>query len=64
MNYSTTSAHRPELIGETVKSFRAKGKVTSNTGARVNGSSGRELTMPESDGHRSDIAMCLFGHHL
>src|SRR6185312_537182 len=43
VNYSTTNADALSIIGETVKSFRAKGKVTSNTGARVNGSSGREL---------------------
>lgn len=64
VNYSTTNADALSIIGETVKSFRAKGKVTSNTGARVNGSSGRELTMTEGDGSRSDIAIFFFDHHL
>lgn len=64
VNYSTTNADALSIIGETVKSFKAKGKVSSNTGARVNGSSGRELTMTEGDGSRSDIAIFFFDHHL
>jgi hypothetical protein len=63
-NYSHTNADALRIIGETVRSFSAKGKVSSNTGARVNGSSGRELTVTESDGSRSDVAIFFFGNHL
>jgi len=64
VNYSSTNADALSIIGETARSFSAKGKVDSNTGARVNGSSGRELTLTESDGSRSDIAIFFFDKHL
>jgi hypothetical protein len=64
VDYSHTNADALSIIGETVKSFSAKGKLSSNTGARVNGSSGRELTVTENDGSRSDVAIFFFGNHL
>lgn len=64
VNYSSTNADALSIIGETARSFSAKGRVNSNTGARVNGSSGRELTVTERDGSRSDIAIFFFDKHL
>src|SRR5262249_16827610 len=64
VNYSSTNADGLSTIGETAKSFSAKGKVTVDTGARVNGNHGRELTINESDGSRSDIAIFFVNNHL
>jgi hypothetical protein len=64
VNYSSTNADSLSTIGETAKSFSAKGKVNANTGARVNGNHGRELTITESDGSRSDIAIFFVDNHL
>lgn len=64
VDYAHTNADALSIIGETARSFSAKGKVDSNTGVRVNGSSGRELTVTENDGSRSDVAIFFFGNHL
>lgn len=64
VDYSSTNADSLSTIGETARSFSAKGKVNANTGARVNGTSGRELTITESDGSRSDIAIFFVNNHL
>jgi hypothetical protein len=64
VNYSSTNADALSTIGETAKSFSARGKVNANTGARVNRNHGRELTITESDGSRSDIAIFFVNNHL
>jgi len=64
VNYSITNADALSTIGETAKSFSAKGKVNANAGALVNGNHGRELTITESDGSRSDIAIFFVNKHL
>jgi hypothetical protein len=64
VNYSSTNADALSIIGEAARSFSAKGKVNSNTGTRVDGTSGRQLTVTESDGSRSDIAIFFVNHHL
>jgi hypothetical protein len=38
--------------------------VNADTGARVNGNHGRELTITESDGSRADIAIFFVNNHL
>lgn len=63
-NYSSTNADALGTIGETARSFSAQGKVNSNTGARINASYGRELTVTASDGSRSDIAIFFIDSHL
>jgi hypothetical protein len=64
VNYSSTNADALSTIGETARSFGAKGKVNADTGARVNGNHGRELSITESDGSRSDIAIFFVNNHL
>jgi hypothetical protein len=64
VNYSSTNADALSTIGETAKSFSAQGKVNANTGVRVNGNHGRELTITASDGSRSEIAIFFVNHHL
>jgi len=64
VNYSRTNADGLGIIAETVRSFSAKGKVSSNIGARINASYGRELTVTDSDGSRSDIALFFVDNHL
>jgi ketosteroid isomerase-like protein len=64
VDYSSTNADSLSTIGEATKSFGAKGKVNANTGARVNGNHGRQLTITESDGSRSDIAIFFVNNHL
>jgi hypothetical protein len=64
VNYSSTNADALSTIGETAKSFSARGKVNANTGARVNRNHGRELTITENDGSRSDIAIFFVNNHL
>jgi hypothetical protein len=64
VNYSITNADALSTIGETARLFSAKGTVNANTGARVNGNHGRELTITESDGSRSDIAIFFVDNHL
>jgi hypothetical protein len=64
VNYSSTNADALGTIAETAKSFSARGKVNADTGARVNRNHGRELTITESDGSRSDIAIFFVNNHL
>src|SRR5262249_26875185 len=64
VDYSLTNADALRIIADEAKSFNTKGKVISNTGARVEGSSGRALTVTEGDGSRSDIAIFFSNHHL
>ena len=64
VNYSSTNADALGTIGETARSFSAQGTVNSNTSARINASYGRELTVTDSDGSRSDIAIFFIDNHL
>jgi hypothetical protein len=64
VNYSSTNADSLGVIGETSRSFSVKGKVIANTGARINRTWGRELTVAESDGSQSDIAIFFVDNHL
>jgi hypothetical protein len=64
VNYSSTNADALGTIRETARSFSAKAKVNADTGAKVNGNHGRELTITESDGSRSDIAIFFVNNHL
>jgi len=64
VNYSSTNADALGLIAETARTFSAKGKVNSSIGARINANYGRELTVTESDGSRSDIAIFFVDNHL
>ena len=64
VDYSGTNADALGAIGETARSFIAKGKVNADSGARVNGTHGRELTITEGDGSRSDVAIFFFDNHL
>jgi hypothetical protein len=63
-NYSNTNADALGTIAETAKSFSAKGKVNADSAARVNRNHGRELTITESDGSRSDIAIFFVDNRL
>lgn len=64
VNYSSTNADALSTIGETARSLSTQGKVNEDRGARVNGNHGRELTITENDGSRSDIAIFFVDHHL
>jgi hypothetical protein len=64
VNYSSTNADALSTISETARSFSAKGKVNADTGVRVNGNHGREFSITESDGSRSDIAIFFVNNHL
>ena len=64
VNYSSTNADALSTIGETARSFSAKAKVNADAGALVNGNHGRELSITESDGSRSDIAIFFVNNHL
>lgn len=64
VDYSGTNADSIRAIGDAAKSFGAQGKVSTNIGARLNGSHGRELTITGRDGSRSDIAIFWFDSHL
>jgi hypothetical protein len=64
VNYSSTNADSLGVIGETARSFSAKGKVIANTRARINRSWGRKLTVAESDGSRCDVAIFFVDNHL
>ncbi len=64
VNYSGTNADALTTIGETAKSFSANGKVIATSGTRVNGNHGRELTVTERDGSRSDIAIFFVDNRL
>ncbi|HEY4214037.1 MAG TPA: hypothetical protein VGM84_21360 [Steroidobacteraceae bacterium] len=64
VSYSSTNADALGTIAATARSFSAKGKVSSSTTARINASYGRELTVTEIDGSRSDIAIFFIDNHL
>ena len=64
VNYSNTNADALSTIGQTAKSFSTTGKLNANTGVRVNGNHGRELTITASDGSRSALAIFFVNHHL
>jgi cytochrome b561 len=64
VDYSGTNADSLSTIRDAAKSFSAKSKVSADTGARVDGNHGRELTITESDGSRSDIAIFFVDSHL
>jgi hypothetical protein len=63
-NYSNTNADALGTIAETAKSFSARGNVIADTAARVNRNHGRELTITERDGSRSDIAIFFVDNRL
>jgi len=64
VDYSSTNADALGKIGESARSFIEKGKVNAESGVRVNGNHGRELTITEGDGSRSDIAIFFVDNHL
>ncbi len=64
VDYSSTNGDALSTIGETARSFSAKGRVNADTRARVDGTFGRKLTIAESDGSRSDIAIFFIDNHL
>jgi hypothetical protein len=64
VNYSSTNADALSTIAATERSLGASGKVTGATGARVNRSFGRELSLNGPDGSRSAIAIFFVNKHL
>jgi hypothetical protein len=64
VDYSNTNADSLSTIAETERSLGASGKVTVATGARVNRSFGRELSISGTDGSRSAIAIFFVNKHL
>jgi hypothetical protein len=64
VNYSSTNADGLSTIAETQRSIGASGKVTEASGARVNGSFGRELSVTGTDGSRSAIAIFFVNKRL
>jgi hypothetical protein len=64
VDYSSTNADALSTIRETAKSFGTTGKVIANQGRRVGANHGRELTVAEADGSRSDVAIFFVDNHL
>lgn len=64
VDYSTTNADSLSTIAEAERTLSASGKVTVATGARVNRSFGRELSINGTDGSRSAIAIFFVDKHL
>jgi hypothetical protein len=64
VDYSTTNADALSTIAETERSIGATGKVIVATGARVNRSFGRELSLSGTDGSRSAVAIFFVNKHL
>jgi hypothetical protein len=64
VNYSSTNADALTTITETQRSIGASGKVTAATGARINRSFGRKLSVNGTDGSRSAIAIFFVNKHL
>jgi hypothetical protein len=64
VDYSSTNADSLNTIAETERSLGASGKVTVATGARVNRSFGRELSISGADGSRSAVAIFFVNKHL
>ena len=64
VNYSSTNADALTTITETVRSLGASGKVTAATGARINRSFGRKLSIDGADGSRSAIAIFFVNKRL
>jgi hypothetical protein len=64
VDYSTTNADPLSTIAETERALGASGKVTVATGARINRSFGRELSINGTDGSRSAIAIFFVDKHL
>jgi hypothetical protein len=64
VNYSSTNADGLSTKSETERSIGTSGKVTEASGARVNGSFGRELSVNGTDGSRSAIAIFFVDKHL
>lgn len=64
VDYSSTNADALSTISETERSVGASGKVTDTSGARVNGSFGRRLSLNGTDGSRSAIAIFFVNKHL
>jgi hypothetical protein len=64
VDYSTTNADSLGTIAEAERTLSASGKVTVATGARVNRSFGRELSINGTDGSRSAIAIFFVDKHL
>jgi hypothetical protein len=64
VNYSSINADALSTITETERSLGASGKVTAATGARINRSFGRKLSLNGTDGSRSTIAIFFVNKHL
>jgi hypothetical protein len=64
VDYTSTNADSLGTIAETERSIGATGKITVATGARVNRSFGRELSVDGTDGSRSAIAIFFVNKHL
>ncbi|HTV79175.1 MAG TPA: hypothetical protein VMF03_13020 [Steroidobacteraceae bacterium] len=63
-DYSSINADSLTTIAETERAMGATGKVTVATGARVNRSFGRELSLSGNDGSRSAVAIFFVDKHL
>jgi len=64
VNYASTNADALSTITETERSIGASGKVITATGARINRSFGRKLSVTSADGSRSTIAIFFVDKHL
>jgi hypothetical protein len=64
VNYSSTNADALTTIKETERSIGASSKVTATSGARINRSFGRRLSVDGTDGSRSAIAIFFVNKHL
>lgn len=64
VDYSTTNADSLSTIAQTERRLGTTGKVTAATGARVNRSFGRNLSIEGPDGSRSAAAIFFVDRHL
>ena len=64
VDYTSTNADPLSTIAETVRSMRAAGKVTAESGARIRRIVGRDLTVEAADGSLTAIAIFFFERHL
>lgn len=64
VDYSSVNADALSTIAETERSLGKTGKVAAATGAHVNRSFGRDLSLVNADGSRSAIAIFFVDKHL
>src|ERR1700744_5852418 len=64
VDYSSTNADSLSTIAETERTLGKSGKVTVASGARVNRSFGRELSIDGADGSHSAVAIFFVEKHL